>query len=115
MAASSHNTSASITDASLHFQFDIGWPTSGYRGGASRLNVGDTSTFRIKNTVLTGFFQNTQGNKSAMIHIQNLKCDASAKYVNVGTVPEVPLPAGGGLLLVGLGGLALMRRKRRSV
>lgn len=114
-AASSFASGASITNASLHFQFDIGWPTAGRNGGIARLKVGDTSTFRILNTTLAGFFQDVQGNKSAMIHIQSLNSGDSTKYVNVGTVSQVPLPAGAGLLLAALGGLALLRRKHTSV
>ena len=111
--ADSFAKAASINNAGLQFQFNIGWPTTNNNNGALRLKVGQSSTFTINNTQLTGFFQNNaQSNKFAMIHLQGLTRGGSTKYTN--GPPSVPLPAGLPLLLAGIGSLAALRRKRKS-
>ena len=97
---------ASLTNAGLQFQFRVSWPTKNTGGGVLRLNPGESSTFKLLNTTLAGFFQ---GDNSAMIHIQGLTDGASAKYVS--TSP-VPVPAAGFLLVGALGGLAALRRRK---
>lgn len=110
VATDSFDKKASFVNAGLTFQFEIGWPTSN-KDDLLRLNPGETSTFRLLNTTLAGFFQ---GSNSAMIHIQGLTGDASAKYLGSGSTTVIPLPAGGWLMLAGFGALAALRRRRRA-
>jgi hypothetical protein len=103
----------SIANAGLDFQFMIRWPSS---NSQDRLNPGESSTFRLKNTTLAGFFQ---GDNFAMIHANALGAatarttgGTSTKYT--GTIAPVPVPAAGLMLLGALGGLAALRRRKAA-
>lgn len=100
----------SITNAGLAFQFAIRWPTANTGNGALRLNPGESSTFRLLNTTLAGFFQGTD---FGMVHVQGLPRGQSTKYTGSFAAP-VPVPAAGFLMLGALGGLGLLRRRRRA-
>lgn len=94
--------------AGLEFQFFIGYHVTSVQSGLHRLNPGESSTFRLLNTTLAGFFQSTD---SALVEVRGLGKTTPVAWYQPSTIP---LPSAGLMLLGALGGLALMRRLRRA-
>jgi hypothetical protein len=104
----------SLLDAGLNFDLSQAFQTSNAGGGANRLNPGESVSFMLSGSgVDAADFVSTAipngGNRDdvlAMIHLQGIEGGGSAK---IGSV--VPEPATMGA--VGIGILALLRRRRR--
>ncbi len=103
-------TTNDIINASFDFQIIVEWETSNRGGGEERLEIGESSTFTIVGATLDDFL--SDDDVFAMIHIQGLDGGGSTKYT--ATIPPIPLPAAGGLLLAALGALAIRRRREQA-
>jgi hypothetical protein len=91
------------------FNFRINWPIA---NNNNRVTFGETSFFRITNTSVANFFQDSE---DALINIARgvpPSIENVAQYV-IGPAP-IPLPASLPLLLAGLAGLGFIGRRPRA-
>ncbi len=98
-----------FSQTGYRFDLQMKYPTSG--SGDGRLAGGESATVVLQGTGLSSskFMVTSDGPDGAlmaMIHIQNINCDDSAK---VGATPE---PAS--LAVLGIGVAGLIRRRRKS-
>lgn len=107
---SSHSFSQNgHSDASSSFDFEMQFGTSNAGGGLARLEPGESMSFFITGTGLTesSFLAMSGGTpRQAMIHLQGIPGGQSGKLT------PVPEPATLGVL--GIGAIALLRRRRKS-
>lgn len=96
-------------DASSSFDFEMQLGTSNANGGLARLEPGESMSFFITGTGLTesSFLAMSNGTpRQAMIHLQGIPGGQSGKLT--------PVPEPASLAALGIGAVALLRRRARK-